>query len=124
MTLTTDFKIFSIGDCAATIELGNCINEELNKKILSMHCWLTQNSFAGLTDLIIAHSSLSVYYDAAIIKTGYPGFTSALQFVEKKLQEAYIQSAAGFSEERKEVIEIPVCYDDEFACDLDYVSFE
>jgi len=122
--LNTDIKIFSIGDSAATIDLGNCITDELNQKILSMHQWLIENSFAGLKDIIIAYSSISVYYDISIVKKEYAGFSTAFAYVQQKLKEAYLNAPGNNIDDQRQIIEIPVCYDDEFGYDLGYICTE
>ena len=120
--MNPDIKIFPIGDSAATIELCNCINDEMNRKILSMNEWLLQNPFSGMKDIIIAYSSLSVFYDPCKVKNSNPNFSTAFECVKNKLDEAYHNSSNENVEVQKETIRIPVCYDDKFGYDLNFVA--
>jgi inhibitor of KinA len=122
--LNPDIKIFPIGDSAATIELGNCINDEMNQKILSMNEWLLQNPFSGMKDIIIAYSSLSVFYNPCTVKNSNPDFLTAFECVKIKLEETYNNSSNNNIASQKEIIRIPVCYDDKFGYDLDFVAAE
>ena len=122
--MNPDIKIFPIGDSAATIELGNCINDEMNQKILSMNEWLLQNPFSGMKDIIIAYSSLSIFYNPCTVKNNNPDFSTAFEFVKNKLEETYNNSSNNNIASQKEIIRIPVCYDDKFGYDLDFVATE
>jgi inhibitor of KinA len=124
LPLNADIKIFSIGDSACTIELGNCINDEVNQKILSMNEWLLEHSFVEIKAIIIAYSSLSVFYEPCTIKKNYQGYSHAFEFVRARLAEAYHQSSDSRLAEKKDIIRIPVCYEDEFGYDLDFVVRE
>jgi inhibitor of KinA len=122
--LNKEIKIFPIGDSAATVELGNCIDDEINQKILSINEWLSKNPFNGMKDIIIAYSSLSVFYDPCAVKNNYPDYSTAFECVKNKLEEAYSNSSNNNIASQKEIIRIPVCYDDKFGCDLDFVATE
>jgi inhibitor of KinA len=122
--LTANIKIFPIGDSAATIELGNCITEEVNQKILSMNEWLLQNPFNGLQDIVIAYSSLSVFYDPCTVRKNHPDFLTAFEVVKDKLESMYHQSVEYPATEGNDLIRIPVCYDDQFGYDLDFIAAE
>jgi inhibitor of KinA len=121
--LNRDFKIFCLGDSAATIDLGNSINETLNLKIIAMQQWLSLHAFDGMKDLVVAYGSLSVIYDTLIVKKKYAGSSTAFEFVKLKLEEAWEQSVVKENFD-KDAIKIPVCYDDNFAPDINFLSSE
>jgi inhibitor of KinA len=121
--LTRNYKIYPLGDAAACIDLGNVIDEETNRKIISIRDWLHMNSFEGLKDIIIAYSSISVYYDPGAVKQKYHFGNTAFDFVSKRLEDAYLQSASN-AEEPNEPVRIPLCYSDDFAVDIGFVSKE
>lgn len=118
--LTEGYSIFSIGDSAATIDLGNRIDVELNRKVMAMQKWISENRFEGLKDIITAYSSLSVLYDPVLLRTLYPD-QSAFGYIKEKLQAAYQLSGPGI-DESSGVIRIPVCYSTEFGFDLFWLS--
>ncbi len=89
-----------------------------------MNEWLLQNPFAGIKDIIIAYSSLSVFYDPCTVKKNYPDFSTAYDAVKDKLNEAAGQASNYNIEQRHEIIDIPVCYDDKFGYDLNFIAEE
>jgi inhibitor of KinA len=121
--LNCSYKIFPLGDAAACIDLGNLIDENLNKKVLAMHQWLTANCFEGLNDIVVAYGSLSVYYDPIIAKRKHNFHTTVFEFVKQKLEDAFRESIV--TEENNSVtIRIPVCYSDDFGIDTEFISNE
>jgi inhibitor of KinA len=120
--LNEAINIFSLGDSAVTIDLGNSISRELNLRVRGMQEWLAANPFPGLKDLVVAYSSLSLFYDPVVVKNEFPSFDTAFAYIEDKLQQAYQLSADGQNAREGELIRIPACYDDTFAADLDFVS--
>lgn len=115
------YTIFPLGDCAATIELGTEMSEEINDRILSMQKWFEKNREAGIRDTIIAYSSLTIMYDPVEIKKSHPSFGTAYEWVFKKAVQSYYESdqhtsAAG------SLFRVGVCYDSEFGTDLHEIS--
>lgn len=117
--LNNHYTIFPLGDCAATIELGTEMSEELNEKILSMQRWFDKHPLVGIRDTIIAYSSLTLIYDPVEIKKSHPSFGTAYEWVFKQAMQAYresdAQSIAG------SLFRVGVCYDPEFGTDLEEV---
>lgn len=121
--MSTAYKIFPLGDTAASIDLGNVIDEELNGKVIAMQQWLKSNSFAGLTDIVVAYSSLSVYYDPFIVRKKNNISATVFEFVKQKLQTSHHESMACV-ENNTRIISIPVCYSNDFAIDIEFISKE
>jgi inhibitor of KinA len=117
------YSIFPIGDSAVTIELGNYISQALNQKVLSMQQWLQRHPFEGLQDIIVAYSSLSVIYNAAVVKSKYNPETGIFPFIRQILADAYEKSLVTETE-HSALVHMPVCYDPEFGLDLEFVAAE
>jgi len=115
--LNGGYTIFPLGDSAATIDLGNTINESLNDKVIAMHQWMLANSFPGLKDIIVAYSSLTIIYDTGLIKQHFDPSTTVFEWIEQKLQNAFHQSTIQ-QINSSTTIRIPVCYAPEFGMDL------
>jgi inhibitor of KinA len=120
--LDQDFNIFPLGDAAATIDFGNSISRELNRHVRRLQTWFAQNPFEGLKDVIAAYSSLSLFYDPVLVKTSQQVTGSIYSFIKERLEEAWQQAAALPFAEPEETILIPVCYDDFFGHDLDFIA--
>jgi len=115
--------IFSLGDGALTIDLGNQISETLNSKVLAMQQWLQRHPFDGLLDLIPAYSSLTLVYDPFVIKNNHQPATTVFDWVQDKAAMAFVQSGpqvTGSTVRHR----IPVCYDGEFGPDLNLLARE
>jgi inhibitor of KinA len=121
MEKTHPYEIFPLGDSALTIDLGNRISSQLNQKVLGMQHWFANHPFEGMKDLVLGYSSLSVLYDPFLVqkKNKFSGTASA--FIREKLEEAYLKSA-DVAGENGEEINLPVCYDGGFGCDLAQIA--
>src|SRR6476620_3912694 len=67
MNIYQPYTIFPLGDSALTIDFGNIISEELNKKVLDFHSQLKNRKFSFIKDIIPAYSSLTVVYDVTML---------------------------------------------------------
>jgi inhibitor of KinA len=115
------YQIYTLGDQAAVLDLGNNISEALNSKVLAMQEWLRQHPFTGLKDLVAAYSSLTVLYDPFIINKQHHLRSTAFEFVKARLEEAWpLAEPANNAPAR--VVSIPVCYDPKFGYDLEAVA--
>ncbi|MBS1565940.1 MAG: 5-oxoprolinase subunit PxpB [Bacteroidetes bacterium] len=121
--MTHPYSIFSLGDAAQTIDLGNTITEASNRKVLAMQEWLLQHPFEGLNDIIPAYCSLTVVYDPVAVRRKYHPGASVAGWVRGWLEKAYAGSGDG-SAEIGTVVNIPVCYDPATGMDLTYVAKE
>jgi inhibitor of KinA len=119
--LSNGYTIFPLGDAAATIDLGNTINDFLNDKVIAMQQWMLANSFAGQKDIIIAYSSLTIIYDPVIIKQRFHPSSTVFEWVQQKLQMAFDQSTIQ-PVNQAAIIRIPVCYDEPFGPDLNEMA--
>jgi inhibitor of KinA len=118
-----ELKIFPLGDSAVTIELGNHISEELNFTVLAMRQWLLANGFEGMTDVIMAYSSLTIYYDPLVVRKHTNPVQPAFEFVKSRLEKAF-EMAEIKRDPPGDIIHIPVCYEEGFGTDLDFLASE
>ena len=123
-TLDNPFQIFPLGDSAATIDLGNAISKSLNAKARSMQQWMEDHPLDAVRDMITGYSSLSVLYDPVEVKKKYAPKGTAFEFIRERLIEAWNQSGDHPPRKNPDTIRIPVCYDEEFAPDLELVARE
>ncbi len=157
------YQLFPLGDSAITIDFGNCIDDQLNRRALAVHGWLAANRLPGVLDLVVAYSSVSVFYDPLVVRAkGVAGSATAAERVGSWLARGWQEAEVGHTEveqkegaytelEQKEgghtetghapkaagrdrsdglpepqaagpVVAIPVCYEGEYAPDLDWVA--
>jgi inhibitor of KinA len=114
-----NYSIFCLGDQAVTISFGNKIDQLHHRKILAMKEWIFQNRFPGLKDVVIAYSSLTLLYDALAV-TDSQKSKKAYEFVGDLLEDAF--EKAEYVASASAIKKIPVCYEGEFAPDLQNVA--
>ena len=109
------YSIFHLGDSALTIDFGNLIDDELNKKVLQLFQYLKACGHAFIVDLVPAYSSLTVYYDVVALKKINPAQT-AFDTISDLIhgQDFFMGTPV-----TKRTIEIPVCYSTRYALDID-----
>jgi inhibitor of KinA len=122
-----NYSIFPLGDSAITIDLGNYIDEKYNIKALALHGWLMEHPVPGCIDIIMAYSSVTLFYDAAgVVARGLGGHPGAYALLEALLEQAWRETEAADTPEPAEgrVVSIPVCYEGGYAPDLGSVATE
>ena len=111
---TSPPHIYSLGDSAITLDLGNCIDEDLNTRALAIYDWLEGHPLEGVIDRIVAYSSVSVFFDPTRVR----GRTAVSEWLWKAWQQTVTVPPAIDGRD----IRIPVCYEGEYAPDLDAVA--
>lgn len=116
-------NIFPLGETAVTVDFGNRIAVELNDRALSLADYFAENPFAGLIETVPAYSSLTVFFDVYKIRRAFPEFSTAFDFVKTKIENALLEMNENRQIESR-LVRIPVCFDPEFALDLELVAEE
>ncbi|MGN1419515.1 MAG: 5-oxoprolinase subunit PxpB [Acutalibacteraceae bacterium] len=107
----SELKFLPCGDCAVTVEFSKEISEDINRRIRNLASRLESGTVKGVKECVPAFCSATVYFD--------PFKTNA-----QKLEKAIIKINDSYKEEggaKKRVFLIPVCYEGDFAPDLDDV---
>jgi inhibitor of KinA len=132
--LEQPLSIFPLGDSAITIDMSNCIDEQVNRKAVAIGNWLQDHHYDGVLDVIVAYSSVSVFYDPVKVRSANPDLQDgAFGYMRHRLEEAWRQagspaerSDAGGSistqADNQQIMRIPVCYAGDFGPDLETVS--
>ena len=115
-----NYTLYSVGDGCVTMAIGHGINEEAGQKVIAMQRWLQSHAFTGLKDLIVAYNSISLVYDPLQVRRHYQPGGTVSAFVEKTLVEAFKQAMPAINEQT--IMQIPVCYSDEYGPDLESVA--
>jgi len=114
-------KIFPLGESALTIDFGNEISVRLNTCVLKLANFFAENSFAGFEEIVPAYSSLTIFYDVFTVRKNYQEFSTAFEAV-KSFAENALRNSSDFQTNELRTIKIPVCFDREFALDLEFVA--
>ena len=120
MIANRPFQIYSCGDHALTIVMGDQIAAEINELVLGLADYLQQLQIVGVRDIIPAFQTITVVYDLAILKKKYPK-----ESVVERIKAILINAAQSFSindHKKGRRVEIPVCYDLSLAPDLEALA--
>ena len=100
------------GDSALLVEFENEISLEVNSRVRALKYALEQSPFEGMGELVPAYRSLLIGYDPLKIRM--------------KAAQEEIRSRLGHMDKvslpKAVVTEIPVCYDKEYAVDLEHIA--
>jgi inhibitor of KinA len=120
-TTTIPYRIFSLGDAALTIDFGNRIDEAINNQVVTLFHHLQQYPLPGMIEAVPAYSTITIHYNVHSIYTKITTGHTVFEYVEKQLQKILEQPVQN-KPAKERVVKIPVCYEDEFATDLNYLA--
>jgi len=100
------------GDCGLLVEYGESIDPAVNQKVRSMTIAMQNDIPDGVTEIIPTYRSILIYYDPLI--TNPSNLEKTLTALESHLSAIEIPPP--------KVVEIPVCYGDEFGPDIEHVA--
>ena len=121
MEANPSYKIFFIGDSVATIDFGNVVDEEINKKVIALFNYLSQHPVQGMIEAIPAYSSVSIYYDLVLLRKKISSQKKVYEWIGSELQKLMRIEVAGIRS-TADPVRIPVCYENEFAIDLQWIA--
>jgi inhibitor of KinA len=122
MEFNEPYKCYPIGNQAITLEFAQEINEEINDRVMSLFYWIQEEQLPGIKDIIPAYASISLVYDAQIIRK-YSPKTTPYQYVRTFLLNAVKQLDLPQIKSCRN-IKIPTCYHENLGPDLAFVSEE
>jgi inhibitor of KinA len=99
-----------------TLDLGNCIDEQHNIRALAVHDLLTASGL--FYDIIAAYSSVTVFFDPGVLRMG-----EVRALMEEAWQETGVLTSDGLPSADR-AVRIPVCYEGEYAPDIEWVARE
>jgi len=114
------YHIYPISEKGLTIELGNHISLENHYSVLSLQQFLQQLFIPGFIELVPAYCSITVYYDPLLVITKIP---ESIKGISAWMKNYLLAELNNWQPQQhisvvKNIIEIPVCYDDEYGLDL------
>ncbi len=114
-------NIFPLGLDALTVEFGNTIDENLNRRSANLAAYLENHRFEGFIEAVPAYASVSVFYNFYKVRTNYGKFANAFDAVRNFVENA-LGSLDETAENESRLIEIPVSFDEKDAPDLKSVA--
>ncbi|MBS4174339.1 5-oxoprolinase subunit PxpB [Bacillus sp. FJAT-49736] len=106
--------MFPLGDSAIMIEFGSEISKSVNEKVLQAADYFIRNPFRGMVEVVPAYTTLTIHYNP--IEIQYEKVCHTIKTGLSNLKIIPIKKG--------KKIRIPVCYEQEFALDIDLVAEE
>ncbi|HJS50272.1 MAG TPA: 5-oxoprolinase subunit PxpB [Pyrinomonadaceae bacterium] len=114
-------RIFPLGENALTVEFGNEISLDLNRKAIDLAEHFQNEPFPGLIETVPAYASTTVFYDPTIVRRAFRENPSAFDAV-RSLAEMAACTVVQRPVNEKRVVDIPIIIDRASAPDLNFVS--
>jgi inhibitor of KinA len=119
---TAPYRIFPLGDNAITVDFGNVIDLQINKKVISLFHQLKLQPVTGMIEAVPAYNSLTIYYDVIELRKSTTSGNSAFEKIKNEVELFLEKPLTGIFDEEVELIRIPVCYEREFATDIEKIA--
>ena len=104
-------KISNIGDCGITCDFGDEVNKKTNKEVIKLFNFIQRSvsskKIKGILNYTPSYNKLIINFELGKIKS-----KEIIEFIKGS-----DYSKTTLSEKNK-IVEIPICYDEEFALDI------
>ena len=118
-------EITPLGDSALLIRVAENFDESPERaleEVLTAERSLRAAKIPGVVELAPAYTTVAVFYDpAGVIRSGAP-IENVFGWLEERIRDAISKKIVKGESPATAVVEIPVCYDQEFAFDLEEVA--
>ena len=104
-------KISNIGDCGISCDFGDEVNKKTNKEVIKLFNFIQKSvkdkKIKGILNYTPSYNKLIINFELGQIKS-----KEIIEFIESSdISKTDVV-------EKKKIVEIPICYDDEFALDI------
>ncbi len=103
-------NISNLGDAAVYCDFGNEIDQEINKIVINYFKTIHKKNIKGITNITPSYNKLIISFDLDITN---------FSTIKKEIENIEIFD---FFEEKKKIIKIPICCDNEFALDIERLT--
>jgi inhibitor of KinA len=114
------WRIEPVGDRCLLVRLGDRIDGEINRAVLSLAAHLQAHPLPGVIDVVPAFTTVALHYLPQSYAAGTGGATPYARLAERV--EAVLRRGVPTVEQSSRTVEIPVCYGGEHGPDLDDVA--
>ena len=104
-------KISNIGDCGITCDFGDEVNKKTNKEVIKLFNFVQESvktkKIKGILNYTPSYNKLIINFDLGEVKS-----KDIIEFIKSSDYSKTVWP------ERNKLVEIPICYDEEFALDI------
>lgn len=102
------------GDSGILISWPQVIDAKTNQEVVNLAKQIEGQAISGINEMIIAYQSICIQFDL---------LTVDYKIIEQELLKVIGSENSTNGEFEKKMIEIPVCYNSEYALDREYLKF-
>ena len=114
-------RYFPLGESALTVDFGRGLSNELNDRALTLTHHIAAAPFPGLIEAVSAYSSVTLFYEVAVVRNAYPEQPSASAAVLSLARNA-VEELPDNRPGSDRLIEIPMIVSDDTSPDLRSMS--
>ena len=103
-------NIYNLGDAALYCDFGDTVNKETNLKVINYFNDIRKKNITGIKNIAPSYNKLIIYFDLEL--TNYKKVKDTVENLD----------ISNFEAAKTKIVKIPVCFDDEFAIDLERVE--
>ena len=103
-------NIYNLGDAALYCDFGDTVNKETNLKVINYFNDIREKNITGIKNIAPSYNKLIIYFDLEL--TNYKKIKDTIENLD----------ISTFESAKTKKVKIPVCFDDEFALDLERVE--
>lgn len=116
-------RINPLGENCLLVSFGDAIDPDIHARVKRLADYLGQHPFHGFVEYVISYRSLAVFYEPLEVAQHYsPDGDQTIFETVSHILDTYVQLAQSVTSTPSRLVEIPVCYDEEFGPDLQYVA--
>jgi KipI family sensor histidine kinase inhibitor len=109
------FSVHPVNESSILLRFGNSIDVHTHQQLMQAKQSIEQNPFPGFIETVPAYNTLAVYYNPVeVVQTAATIAASVEETVKNTIANAKSPTVSTTTQ----LIEIPVCYDEDFAPDL------
>jgi inhibitor of KinA len=109
--------VVPLGDCAAYVEFSRTLDLEVNSLVQRLAAAVHARALPWITDVVPALGGLALHFDPDHPEARGDGLKAASELIEDCLKKKLPAA-----EDLLRTVEVPVCYEGEFAPDLDEIA--
>ena len=103
-------NIYNLGDAALYCDFGDTVNKETNLKVINYFNDIREKNITGIKNIAPSYNKLIIYFDLEL--TNYKKIKDTVENLD----------ISTFKSVKTKKVKMPVCFDDEFALDLERVE--
>jgi inhibitor of KinA len=117
--MTISYTLSPLGDQAVVVKFGEHVTEEIQQNIQSFCTYLMDDPIEGMIEFVPAFTNVTIFYDPW--KASDQGKKQPYETFSEQVR-GRLNSLDLHQNIERRIVEIPVCYGEEFGPDLEFVA--